>query len=136
MVILEPRLHRHRLCSHSCLTCTKAERGKLKGRLGARPHSAHLFCAPVSADWGQFGLEPLLGSEGTRLWRLEGQGAPSSPGQVCCVTLLFNSNASLQNMLKDTDTLWAGIFVFLKFLFLFTDVPDIWNGLCKYLLNE
>ena len=39
-------------------------------------------------------------------------------------------------MLKDTDTLWAGIFVFLKFLFLFTDVPDIWNGLCKYLLNE
>ena len=39
-------------------------------------------------------------------------------------------------MLKDTDTLWAGIFVLLKFLFLFTDVPDIWNGLCKYLLNE
>ena len=39
-------------------------------------------------------------------------------------------------MLKDTDTLWAGIFVFLKFLFLFIDMPDLGNGLCKYLLNE
>ena len=26
----------------------KAEQGKLKGQLGARPNSAHLFCAPVS----------------------------------------------------------------------------------------
>ena len=70
----------------------KAEQGKLKGQLGARPNSAHLFCAPVSAYWRQFGLDPLLGSKETRLWQLEGQRAQNSPQEVHCVTFLFNSN--------------------------------------------
>ena len=64
----------------------KAEQGKLKGQLGAKPNSAHLFCAPVSAYWGQFGLDPLLGRQGTRLWQLEGQGAQNSPQEVRHVT--------------------------------------------------